>query len=138
MKRWLWVFGGLLIVGIIIAASTFWTPPKAPVSLDPQVFQNIHIEVLNGCGKNGIANEIGQKLRAFGFDVMTTGNAENFDFAETLVIDRVGKPEYAKQVADLLGTINHFQQKTPDPFRIEEVTVIIGRDYTRLAILKQQ
>ena len=137
MKRWLWFLVGLIIVGIIVAANAFWAPPKVPVSLDPQVFQNIHIEVLNGCGKNGIANEIGQKLRDFGFDVMTTGNAENFDFPETLVIDRVGKPEYAKQVAELLGTPNHIQQKTPDPFRIEEVTVIIGSDYTRLAILKQ-
>jgi hypothetical protein len=69
---------------------------------------------------------------------MTLGNAENFNFPETLVIDRVGKPEYAQQVADMLGTTNHIQQKTPDPFRIEEVTVIIGRDYHRLEILKKQ
>ena len=65
---------------------------------------------------------------------MTLGNAENFNFPETIVIDRMGKIEYAQQVADVLGTPNVIQQKTPDPFRIEEVTVIIGRDYRGLKI----
>lgn len=136
MKHWLWVLGGLFIVGLVLVANTFWKQQQAPALPDPQSFGNIHIEILNGCGKDGIANQIGQKLRDFGFDVMTTGNAENFDFAETLVIDRVGKPDYAKQVADIIGTPNQIQQKTPDPFRIEEVTVIIGRDYHKLPILK--
>ena len=67
---------------------------------------------------------------------MTLGNAENFNFPETIVIDRMGKIEYAQQVANVLGTPNVIQQKTPDPFRIEEVTVIIGRDYQGLKILK--
>jgi hypothetical protein len=35
-------------------------------------------------------------------------------------------------VARALGTPNQIQQIAPDPFRIEEVTVIIGRDHTRL------
>ncbi len=67
---------------------------------------------------------------------MTLGNAENFNFPETLVMDRLGKIEYARQVAALLGTPNVIQQKTPDPFRIEEVTIIIGRDYEGLEIFK--
>ncbi|MDP6038453.1 MAG: LytR C-terminal domain-containing protein [Candidatus Latescibacteria bacterium] len=136
MKRWLWILGGLLCAIAIFATNTLWKQQTAPLLPDPQAFGNIHVEVLNGCGKDGIANEVGQKLRDFGFDVMTLGNAENFNFPETLVIDRVGKPEYTQQVANILGTKNQIQQKTPDPFRIEEVTVIIGRDYTRLEILK--
>jgi hypothetical protein len=138
MKHWLWVISGLLIFASVFTTNVLWEQQTTPSLPDPQAFRNIHVEVLNGCGKDGIANEVGQKLRDFGFDVMTLGNAENFNFPETLVIDRVGKPEYAQQVADMLGTTNHIQQKTPDPFRIEEVTVIIGRDYHRLEILKKQ
>lgn len=138
MKRWLWIIGVLLVVVGIFATNAFWKQQVTPSLPDPQAFRNIHVEILNGCGKDGIANEVGQKLRDFGFDVMTLGNAENFNFPKTLVIDRVGKPEFAQQVADILGTKNQIQQKTPDPFRMEEVTVIIGRDYARLEILKKQ
>ncbi len=135
MKRWLWVLGGLLIaVGLIVATNAFWKPQTAPSLPAPRISQNIRVEILNGCGKGGIAREVGQKLRDFGLDVMTLGNAESFAFSETIVIDRVGKIECAQQVADILGTPNVIQQKTPDPFRIEEVTVILGRDYDRLKI----
>ena len=138
MKRWLWILGGLLIAGLIFATKAFWEPQTTPdiVPDAPQVSHNIRVEILNGCGTGGVANEIGQKLRDFGIDVMTLGNAENFNFPETIVIDRMGKIEYAQQVADVLGTPNVIQQKTPDPFRIEEVTVIIGRDYRGLKIFK--
>ena len=138
MKRWLWILGGLLIAGLVFATKAFWEPQTTPevVPEAPQVSHNIRVEILNGCGTGGIANEIGQKLRDFGIDVMTLGNAENFNFPETIVIDRMGKIEYARQVANVLGTPNVIQQKTPDPFRIEEVTVIIGRDYRGLEVFK--
>ncbi|MCE2432963.1 MAG: LytR C-terminal domain-containing protein [Candidatus Latescibacteria bacterium] len=138
MKRWLWVLGGLLIAGMVFATKAFWEPQTAPdvVPDAPQVSHNIRVEILNGCGTGGIANEIGQKLRDFGIDVLTLGNAENFNFPETIVIDRMGEIEYAQQVANVLGTPNVIQQKTSDPFRIEEVTVIIGRDYRGLEIFK--
>lgn len=138
MKRWLWIIGGLLIAGLVFATKAYWAPQTAPdvVPEAPQVSQNIRVEILNGCGTGGIATEVGQKLRDFGIDVMTLGNAENFNFPETIVIDRLGKIEYARQVAEVLGTPNVIQQKTPDPFRIEEVTVIIGRDYRGLEIFK--
>ncbi|MDE2798738.1 MAG: LytR C-terminal domain-containing protein [Gemmatimonadota bacterium] len=138
MKRWLWIIGGLLIAGLVFATKAYWEPQTAPevVPEVSQVSHNIRVEILNGCGTGGIATEVGQKLRDFGIDVMTLGNAENFNFPETIVIDRMGKIEYAKQVANVLGTPNVIQQKTPDPFRIEEVTVIIGRDYRGLEIFK--
>ena len=136
MKRWLWVLGGPIIAGLIFAANAFWKPPPPPPRSAPQIAQNIRVEILNGCGTSGIAGAVGEKLRDFGVDVMTLGNAENFNFPETLVMDRLGKIEYARQVAALLGTPNVIQQKTPDPFRIEEVTIIIGRDYEGLEIFK--
>lgn len=75
-------------------------------------------------------------LRQRGFDVMTMENAETFGYPESMVLDRVGKPEYARLVAEALGIPNHLQQKVADPFRIEEVTVIIGHDYRRLSLVE--
>ncbi|MFT5366226.1 MAG: hypothetical protein ACI8V2_001173 [Candidatus Latescibacterota bacterium] len=125
---------GLLAIGI----STLWQQQEKLKPIGPITFQNIRIEILNGCGKDGIATQLGTKLREQGFDVMTLGNADSYAFSETLVIDRVGKMHHAKQVADILGTQNLIQQITPDPFRIEEVTIIVGRDYAHLPILKDQ
>ena len=137
MKRRLWILGGLVLAGLIaFAANAFWQSPPPPPRPAPQIAPDIRVEILNGCGTSGIAGQIGAKLRDFGVDVMTLGNAENFNFPETIVIDRMGKMEYARQVAALLGTPNVIQQKTPDTYRLEEVTIIIGRDYEGLEIGK--
>lgn len=126
---------GLAVVGFFIFNRS--PIPQAPLEvLDPKIYEKIHVEVLNGCGVDGIAGQVGNRLRTLGFDVLTLGNAENFNFPETIVIDRVGKPDYARYVAEAIGTPNRIQQMMPDPFRIEEVTVVIGRDYAHLPILK--
>lgn len=139
MKRWIWIVCASLLVGVLaIALNTNWQPQKALKLESPKTFQNIRIEILNGCGKDGVATLLGTKLREHGFDVMTLGNANSYAFTETIVIDRVGKLHHARQVAHVLGTQNLIQQITPDPFRLEEVTVIVGRDYAHLPLLKNQ
>lgn len=135
ISRWIWLLGACAVLIVLLVLKNFWQQHTTPALPDPAAFRDIHVEILNGCGKDGIARQIGTQLRALGFDVMTVDNAETFHYPETLVIDRVGNPEYARLVAQILGTPNHIQQMTPDPFRIEEVTVIIGRDYQRLGLL---
>lgn len=127
-------------LGVLIAVglSIQWESRETSKPETPKTFQNIRIEILNGCGQDGVATQLGTKLREQGFDVLTLGNANSYAFSETIVIDRVGKPQHAKQVADILGTQNLIQQITPDPFRIEEVTVIVGRDYAHLPLFKNQ
>lgn len=138
MKKY-WIIGGLA-GGLALAGvlALYRSPDREPLPEVPDIkmIEKIHVEVLNGCGMDGIAGLVGNRLRALGFDVLTLGNAENYNFPETIVIDRVGKPDYARLVADAIGTPNRIQQMTPDPFRIEEVTVIIGRDCAHLPILK--
>ena len=67
MKRWLWILGGLLIAGLVFATKAFWEPQTTPevVPEAPQVSHNIRVEILNGCGTGGIANEIGAKTARF-------------------------------------------------------------------------
>lgn len=136
MKQWIWIVGIGVIGFLVIGLNTRWQKQEQSKPTPKQTFQNIRIEILNGCGKDGIATQLGTKLRERGFDVMTLGNANSFAFSETLVIDRVGKLQDAEQVAQILGTSNLIQQITPDPFRIEEVTIIVGRDYAHLPLLK--
>jgi len=90
----------------------------------------IRIEVLNGCGEKGIAKDVTTHLRNLGYDVVNVGNAESFYYAVTIVIDRFGKIENAKDVAKALKTDNYIQQI--DKKRILEISVIIGKDYQEI------
>ena len=135
MPRWIWLLGLCILLALIVGLkAASWRKRAATTPLQPGAYKDIHVEILNGCGEDGMARQVGQHLRALGFDVMTLGNAGSFNYPETIVIDRVGKPEYARRVAEILGTRNRIQQIVADPFRIEEITVIVGRDYKRLAL----
>ncbi len=121
----------------VIAAYAFFSRDERPSPTPGPTFsgsRDIKVEVLNGCGVNGLARTVANRLRTTGFDVMTLDNADRFDYPESIVIDRLGNPEDADRVAEALGISNRIQQIIPDPFRIESVTVIIGKDYSRIGL----
>ena len=124
----------------VIAAYVFFTREEQPETASRPSFEasrDVKVEVLNGCGVDGMARIVGNRLRETGFDVMTLDNADRFDYPESIVIDRLGTPENADRVAEALGISNRIQQIVPDPFRIESVTVIIGRDFDRIGLDQQ-
>tara|TARA_R110002096_G_scaffold183757_5_gene361838 strand:+ start:4921 stop:5385 length:465 start_codon:yes stop_codon:yes gene_type:complete len=92
----------------------------------------IQLEVLNGCGEPGIANNFTGILRDNGFDVVETGNFERFDVEKTIVISRTVSIDNAKRVAAALGVSeeNVIREESPDFYL--DVTVILGKDYHKL------
>jgi hypothetical protein len=90
------------------------------------VLKDVRVQVLNGCGVRGAGREIANRLRLKGYDVADVGNARTFDFAESVVIDRVGGGR-AREIASALGVENVIIQ------RIEgsryDATMIIGKDF---------
>jgi len=124
----------------VIAAYAFFNRDEQQVAVRKPSFvasRDVKVEVLNGCGVDGMARTVGNRLRETGFDVMTLDNADRFDYPESIVIDRLGKPDDADRVAEALGISNRIQQIVPDPFRIESVTLIIGRDFSRIGLNRQ-
>ncbi len=89
----------------------------------------ISILVLNGCGAEGIGFRTARHLRGLGFDVVDFRNAEGFGYEETVVVDRSGDMGSAINVARQLRTANVIQQLQTTP--LEDVVVIVGRDYKR-------
>jgi hypothetical protein len=85
------------------------------------------IQVLNGCGSGGSARIIADHLRRSHFDVKNIGNAENWNFPQTLVISRVNDTTIAAQVAEALKTDNMVLIRTQE--NLYDVTVIVGPDY---------
>ena len=89
----------------------------------------IQVEVLNGCGKKGIADKFTELLRKNNFDVVNTGNYKTFDVNYSIVIDRTGNLQNATKLADLLNIDrkNVIQQINKNYFL--DVTLIVGKDY---------
>lgn len=92
----------------------------------------IQLEVLNGCGVAGLANDFTSVLRKNGFDVVETGNFDNFNMEQTLVISRTHNTENARRVARALGiSEENVIVEASDDFYLD-ATVVIGSDYQSL------
>ena len=129
-----------LAVTLMSLASLSLLPSPAPAPEVPRLAEAsdapVKVAVLNGCGREGLAAVFAEKLRSQGFDVVNGlgGNADSFDFEESLVLDRRGAHDRAERIADALGIEAVLEQRSDDPYLIEDVVVIIGRDWDSLRI----
>ena len=113
---------------------SFASPASDEVRQAGRESRGVRVEVLNGCGEPGVMDAFVRRLRTEGFDVIKTGNARAFGYPESMVIDRAGKRENADEVARALRIGPVVQQVKEDPYRIEDITVIVGRDHRKLGL----
>ena len=100
----------LLAVGVLAgsALSQWWevldteTGPTA-VREVMRPSERVRVEVINAGGRANMAREATEALRERGFDVVYFGNASSFDQDSSVVLDRVGRLDLARAVADALG-----------------------------------
>lgn len=105
---------------------------------------NIQVEILNGCGEQGIAKTLADRLMALKYDVVNTGNyLKNgkpfFEVKKTRIIDQVNSEktkEKAKQLAKQMGLSEDQVESIPNPNPIADITIIIGQDFEQLKIFK--
>ena len=104
------------------------------------------VEVLNGTTVSGLAGRTADLLREFGYDVISVGNAEHSGFERTVIIDRSGYEDMARNFANIIRS-NNVVFEAPDwdfftsggefasgmgPQHFElrsDFTLIIGRDF---------
>lgn len=94
----------------------------------------IQVEVLNGCGVPGIASRYTHILRKNGFDVVESGNFDNFDVTHTFIIDHSGHIENARRVARALGVNPKrvIEERSKDYYL--DATIVVGSDYNSLKL----
>ncbi len=112
----------VLLLTVRREGQVYHTEPPAEVEAGDRVL----VEVLNGCGARGVARVVAEDLRAEGFDVVSIGNAMDFRYPVTVVIDRSGSEDKARRVAYSLGCSRVIRQVASDAFL--DVTVILGDD----------
>lgn len=109
-----------------------------PIVAESTPLQNtVRIEVLNGCGVSQVAARLTRKARQMGLDVIHEGNADHFGYLHTLVIRRGGDLQRAEQVAQALGIPHLIDQQINEPFRLADITIVIGQDYKRIDLFRE-
>lgn len=93
----------------------------------PASSERVRVEVLNASGTPGLAARGRTVLRDRGFDVVQVGNAPGYAPDTSLVMDRVGRMDLARRVADAARIRKVLER--PDSNVYVDVTVVLGRDW---------
>lgn len=130
--RILLTFAVVLAVGAFLGSAWVqWGSSDGPDEVEPGLSagsaERIRIEVLNGGGKADMARLATGRLRDHGLDVVYWGNASTFGRDSSVVLDRVGRLEAAREVAEVLGI--PMVRSEPDSSLYLDVTVLLGQDW---------
>jgi polyisoprenyl-teichoic acid--peptidoglycan teichoic acid transferase len=101
-------------------ASSEFVPPDA---------LSITVEVLNGTKTAGLASRARELLQSYDLEVMPPNNADNDQYQNTVVLDRKGRLDDAKKVADIIHCTRIYSKPDPQMDQAVDVTVILGRDF---------
>lgn len=135
-------YAAAVLMVVVLLASAWWgwrqarepiDPAEDPfarqVELPPEPDPIARVEVLNGAGEAGAAQEAAEILRSAGFDVVYFGNANDFDNPRTRVIARVGTGGRADSVAGWLR-VDRLESDL-DPTMHLDATIVLGADWRR-------
>lgn len=141
-KKNLTIFVSVIILagfGLLILMSGVYktfAPPVNPIieQTDDLVREGdqIQINLLNGCGDQGVARRTMNYLRTVGFDVVEIENYSRFSVQRSFVIDRVGDSLSAKKTAKALGIADSLCIRRIDSTLYVRCSVVLGKDYFHL------
>ena len=129
-----WIIAALFLVGVVwmIAGRRETRPSQtsratarvtAPVERVVEGSVRIRVEVLNGTGIRGMARRATAAMRDAGFDVVSSGNAdERAD--SSLVLVRSGRMDWGALAVKALGGAR--VEARPDSSRYIDLTIIVG------------
>jgi len=98
------------------------------------------VEVLNGTAITGLAGRTAEMLRSFGYDVISTSNADRNDYDRTVIVQRSGDEAMVKAFADIIRCTNirrevDSREGLEEDFELQnfdlkaDFTLIIGRNF---------
>jgi anionic cell wall polymer biosynthesis LytR-Cps2A-Psr (LCP) family protein len=102
---------------------------NASNELTPAEDLTVTVEVLNGTKTSGLASRARDLFQSYGLEVFSPGNADNDGYDVTVVLDRKGKLENAKKVADIINCTRIYSRPDTEMDQAVDVTVILGKDF---------
>lgn len=92
----------------------------------------LEVEVLDGAGSMRAAQHLTNVLRTQGYDVVEMKRNNNEVEERTIILDRSGNLDAARKLATMLGVSQDKIFQKIDRTRYLDITVVIGKDYSRL------
>ncbi|MGI5817484.1 MAG: LCP family protein [Armatimonadota bacterium] len=86
------------------------------------------VDVLNGSGESGVAAAAGGLLIDEGFEINDTGNADSFDYEQTLVYYPDDGLAAARRVQRVLGTGDLVELDSDAAYAADRITIVLGAD----------
>lgn len=85
----------------------------------------LQLVVLNGSGRAGVAQAVGDRLGNFGYNVVSHGNADHFNYLETKILASPGDLSRVEPLAQYLDAVIEEAELNKG-----EITVIIGKNFS--------
>ncbi|MDD5748384.1 MAG: LCP family protein [Actinomycetota bacterium] len=90
----------------------------------------IRVEVLNGCGVPGISEKVASGLGMSDFQIVNTGNADNFEYPETLIIIYDNSKKMKAAAENVRNTLEVGKAEAhPRNQNLVDITIVVGKDY---------
>ncbi len=110
------------------------TLPNEEIQKIEQIpFNEITLQVLNGCGKKRLAREVRNVLIDKGFDVLSFDNAEKFLYEKTVIIIRNMNYDKFNMLYKEVPVQKVYMQI--NEHSLYDFIIIIGKDYKRIFAL---
>ena len=107
------------------------TPAKGtptPTSSSGVERSNLDVAVLNGSGEAGAATKASDALKKLGYNVVSSGNADNFDYATTQIQVKSTKKAYLNMLKTDLSDTYTITSATADYTGTSaDAVVIVGK-----------
>jgi hypothetical protein len=112
----------------------FYNPAPLPQStMDPTglaIEETATIQVQNGSARAGIAQATADYLGENGFNVISVGNADKFNYQATIIYDYAGRYYTTRWMAERFRVEPGRIIDMSDPSSPVDVRIIIGQDFT--------
>lgn len=92
--------------------------------------ESLKIKVLNGSGTPGKASEVKDILVKKGYQEVLAGNADNFDYTQSLLQVKKAVSQAAGMIqTDLKDYVSSFKESVLDEKEAADVVIIVGKDF---------
>ena len=112
----------------------FYTPGPAPsATLDVErqaAEEQASIEVLNGAAQAGIAQSTADYLIKSGFNVVSVGNADRYNYDTTIIYDYTGRYYTTRWLSEKFNLRPQSIIALRDPNSKVDVRIVVGGDFT--------
>ncbi|MEK9656939.1 MAG: LCP family protein [bacterium] len=98
-------------------------------NIEFQLLKDLRIEILNGCGKKGIAHEKARRLKQKKLKIIRIENAGHFNYEETKIVSWKNNSSDALRLANALNIDPKNIILYNLPNKKLEITLVIGKDW---------